>query len=381
MNAPDIKQRLDPSQLELREITWNSAKQLIAQKDLTEEERNTPQGAVLKTFLVNKEKVYPTNEIDLNFHRLSDEPLAMASGALGKGFKHANHAFGLFMPGSKRPEVVVYTQLRYTGARNNGDIPDYTKLPGSIDECRHYGGTKPQHPDTIIFYSISNTERAKFAGSLGQQLISRIAARLRGQDNAPFFDNDTAVPVLPEITTLTTLSPIPGFNKWLAQLSAEQLTPHERKTIGAHFGIDASTGLLKATNRAARKDSSDLNRTLEKLCLVYLNTTKPNGRGDEVEPINGVEKFHVAGNGALLANLHAADDLSSTGQNNALGLMANYLYEDEKSHAVRVESARKGNIPMSPHLHDMLRERQCEANGAGVVTPTASIPVAAHRGD
>lgn len=371
MNTPDVEQRLDPSQLELREITWNDAKKLIAQKDLNADE-NGPQSAVLNTFLVNKEKVYPTNENDLKFHRLSDERLAKPSGELGEGIKHANHAFGLFMPGSQRPEVVVYTQLRHTGAQNKTGITDFAKLPGSIDNCRYYGGSKPENPDTIIFYSISNTERGKFTGSLGQQLITRIAARLRGQADSPHFEKDRAVPVLPQITTMTTLSPIPGFNRWLAEIPAEQLTADERIVLGKYFTVDTATGLLKSNNKTPENPET-LNRTLKKLCLEYLNTTKPNGRGDGVEPINGVEKFHVAGNGALLANLHAADDPSFVGQRNALGMMANYLYEDAPRHAERVKSARSGIIPMSPHLQDLLHERQREAAEAGIRESKASV--------
>ncbi|MFO1242993.1 MAG: malonyl-CoA decarboxylase family protein [Rickettsiales bacterium] len=379
------KQNIDASQLELREITWDLAKQNISSQDLTENELSKiPRNEMdpdysLREFLVQKERVYPTNKEDLFFHRLSDVPMAESDhpSILSSNEQHANHAFGLFVPGSNRPEVVVYTQLRHTGARNEDGTTDYTKLPRGIDECRLYGGSKSKAADTIIFYSISATERTKFSGSLGQQLITRIAARLRGQTETPFFESDSAVPVLPEIKTLTTLSPVPGFNQWLAELPADQLTFNERRVLERHFTTDEETGLLKARNQSldnplTLKDSQELNETLKKLCLVYLNEMQPSKRGG-FQPINGVEDFHVARNGALLANIHAAEDKTSQGQRYALGMMVNYLYDDFQSHAERIKNARDGVIPMAPHLQDLYRERQIKAEHEGIVVPTTSV--------
>ncbi len=59
----------------------------------------------------------------------------------------------------------------------------------------------PEEADTAIFYSISNTQRGLQGISFGPFLIKQVVTELRQQ--------------LPNLKTFSTLSPLPGFRRWL----------------------------------------------------------------------------------------------------------------------------------------------------------------------
>ena len=64
----------------------------------------------------------------------------------------------------------------------------------------------PAHADTAIFYSISNCQAGLAGISFGNFLIKRVVEELSGE-----FRN---------LKTFATLSPIPGFRRWLDPLLA-----------------------------------------------------------------------------------------------------------------------------------------------------------------
>ena len=61
--------------------------------------------------------------------------------------------------------------------------------------------------DTAVFYSISNCQRGLVGISFGNFLIKQVVHELAVE--------------MPELRTFATLSPIPGFRKWLARAAAE----------------------------------------------------------------------------------------------------------------------------------------------------------------
>lgn len=373
---------LDISQLQLREITRDDAALIIPERDL-EGIRADQRAALgndrsLGNFLSVMEQVYPTAKDYLTQHRLAPKEHA--------GDKHyANHAYGLFMPGSDRPEVVVYTQLTQSKAQQENGSWDYQKLPNGIDICRDYDGRPEENPNTMIFFSISNMARTKANGSLGKELITRIGARVQGDEKSEHFANDNAVPVMPEVRTLTTLSPITGFNQWLYRLVNDSgsknnlLLPHEIKQLEANFKNGEGELLVpkpEIGNEWLR--DSELKTVMEKLCVAYLNSVKtppkPKAK-DQLVLANDAENFHVAGNGALLANLHFGEDTSDKGMENALGMMANFLYDDPERLKARAPFARNYlAVPMAPHLSRMLAERDQEVRSLGHRARLAANP-------
>ena len=147
--------------------------------------------------------------------------------------------------------------------------------------------------DTVVFYSISNCHRGLAGVSFGNFLIKQVVQEVLQEH--------------PEIRTFVTLSPIPGFRKWLqsADLSALVDEPHVeavRQPIGRAVATEVRDALMK-------------------LCAHYLVNEK-SGRLAR----DPVARFHL-GNGARLHRLHWAADLSEKGKQQSAGMMVNYLYD------------------------------------------------------
>ncbi|GAA4219548.1 malonyl-CoA decarboxylase [Sagittula marina] len=133
-----------------------------------------------------------------------------------------------------------------------------------------------EQADTAVFYSISNCQAGLAGISFGNSLIKQVAADLSM--------------ALPGLKSFVTLSPLPGFARWL---EAEGLEP----------------------------DAGD-DTQLRRLAARYLTRGK---RGDG-QPLDPVARFHL-GNGAQVHALHAGADTSEKGQKQSLGVMVNYLYD------------------------------------------------------
>lgn len=135
---------------------------------------------------------------------------------------------------------------------------------------------RAEEADTAVFYSISNCQPGLAGISFGNSLIKQVAADLSQE--------------LPELRTFVTLSPLPGFAKWLAETA-----------------IDASTA----------------DGTLLCACAAhYLVHVKDRGG----MPVDPVARFHL-GNGAIVHQVHADADTSAKGKRQSAGVMVNYLYD------------------------------------------------------
>ena len=95
---------------------------------------------------------------------------------------------------------------------------------------------------------------------------------------------------LPQIKTFVTLSPIPGFVKW-----------------------------LRETNQL---DNSSNPQTLVPLAAHYLLVAKHRTG----QPLDPVARFHL-NNGALVEAVHADADISANGLAQSCGVMVNYRYD------------------------------------------------------
>jgi malonyl-CoA decarboxylase len=151
-------------------------------------------------------------------------------------------------------------------------------IPGSVQRLLDDAAEAldPETADTAVFYSISNCQAGLAGISFGQSLIKQVAADLSGD--------------LPGLRTFVTLSPVPGFVKWLA---------------GEDIPYRQGDG-----------------PSLRKLAALYLTTAKrPDGL-----PLDPVARFHLA-NGAQLHAVHANADTSANGRRQSEGVMVNYLYD------------------------------------------------------
>ena len=164
------------------------------------------------------------------------------------------------------------------------------------------------------FYSISNCQPGLKGVSLGNFLIKRVAEELRRE--------------LPQLKTFCTLSPMPGFARWLragapceglARPRAERLAA-ARSTLLAACGADLGRLASAATLQGLGVEAS---QALLRVGAFYLCFNAAAAGGDPVA------RFHLD-NGARLERLNALGDLSAKGVAESFGLMVNYLYDLDK---------------------------------------------------
>jgi malonyl-CoA decarboxylase len=164
-----------------------------------------------------------------------------------------------------------------------------------------------------VFYSISNCQPGLRGVSLGNFLIKRVAEQLKTE--------------FPSIKTFCTLSPIPGFVRWLdsdAEATAARLKPQLREKWEAarkelKLGRSRMVERLEQDWHPWRTSDQDRDALLA-LASIYLREFSAAEDGDSVA------KFHL-NNGARLQRINWAADLSRNGLKQACGLMVNYLYD------------------------------------------------------
>lgn len=154
----------------------------------------------------------------------------------------------------------------------------------------------PSSASTAIFYSISNTQAGLSGISLGNFLIKRVVEKLSQEFKS--------------IKAYATLSPIPGFTKWLKNQDITLLGKLNIKQSSAEILESAKT------NVECEK------QCLLKLCAHYLLKVK-NNSGGAYDP---VAHFHLS-NGASIKQLNWMADTSEKGISQSAGMMVNYLYE------------------------------------------------------
>jgi len=185
--------------------------------------------------------------------------------------------------------------------------------------------TDPASANCAIFYSITNCQEGLRGVSFGNLLIKQVAEDL-GRE-------------FPRLKTFATLSPIPGFRKWLGALAKEKADVRvllARLDSGRWFDDHAV--------------AADMQRQLVRLCAHYLVRAKQ-GR----DPLDPVARFHL-GNGARLERLNWLGDISEMGMRRSAGLMVNYVYrldDVERNHEVY---ARDRHIVASRRFEVLARE-------------------------
>jgi len=183
----------------------------------------------------------------------------------------------------------------------------------------------PRQADTAIFYSISNAQAGLAGISFGDFLIKRVVGALAAD--------------LPNLKTFATLSPIPGFRRWMTSApdeAAETVVSDEERdaltsalrSAGADVADDqASLALIEAAlaiedwhrNEAL---TAALEAPLSRMAADYLFERKrPDGRA-----LDPVAHFHLS-NGARMERLNWLGDVSQNGLRQSAGMMINYLYK------------------------------------------------------
>ncbi|MFQ3623835.1 MAG: malonyl-CoA decarboxylase family protein, partial [Acetobacteraceae bacterium] len=209
----------------------------------------------------------------------------------------------------------------------------------------------PAAADTAIFYSISNCQQGLAGISFGNFLIKQVVDRLSR--------------TLPNLRTFATLSPIPGFRRWIeakqaegeALLSAEESAALDG-ALGARPGVAAGeageTPLARLLARRGWHRDAALAETarpmLMRLCARYL-LAESGRRGRALDP---VAHFHLT-NGARAERLNWLADTSEKGLRESAGLMVNYLYDRDAIEANHERYVGEGGRAASTALRRLAR--------------------------
>lgn len=200
--------------------------------------------------------------------------------------------FGFFHP-ALPDEPLIFVEVALTRGLA-GEIHTLIETAPSDDE--------DAKPDTAIFYSISNCQTGLAGISFGNFLIKQVADAVQNE--------------FPNITQFATLSPIPGFRKWL-----DETLVHDTPDGLSEDDIDLLNRSDWRENELIRQP---LKPALMSLCARYLLDEKHKGR-----PLDPVARFHL-GNGASVERLNWSADLSEKGIEQSAGMMVNYLYDSDQ---------------------------------------------------
>jgi len=262
--------------LELRRIDWNSPASLLEKLIRYEAVHRIESWEDLKNRLDSDRRCYAF------FHpRMPDEPLIFVEIALVRGL--AGSVQALLDPAAE-----------------------------PLD---------PAAADAAIFYSINNCQRGLDGIAFGNFLIKRVVEVLGAEFR--------------EIKTFATLSPVPGFAKWLAEREqagdAALVPPEEAKALREAAGAaPEASGLAALSLLLARRDwlanaagVRALEPTMVRLCARYLAVE---GGRDPKRARDPVAHFHLS-NGARIERVNWRADTSAKGLRESCGLMVNYLYD------------------------------------------------------
>ncbi|MGO7368475.1 malonyl-CoA decarboxylase [Rhizobium ruizarguesonis] len=250
--------------------------------------------------------------------------------------------FAFFHPRlADEPLVFVEVALTRSVPSAIGDVLDEGREQINADEAT-----------TAVFYSISNCQDGLRGISFGNFLIKQVVEDLRRD--------------LPGLKNFVTLSPVPGFARWLAKA---------RASAADRFLSEAARETLMSLDDRKWPDNGKTATEVERVLLplaagYFLVARTPEGR-----PVDPVARFHL-GNGARLERLNFLGDRSIKAMQQAHGLMVNYLYKLDDIVANHEALAQRGEVIASPAVKSLLNqndESRSGGNGQQGSRPFAQI--------
>jgi malonyl-CoA decarboxylase len=177
--------------------------------------------------------------------------------------------------------------------------------------------------DTAIFYSISNCQDGLRGVAFGNLLIKQVVEELKVE--------------FPQLKRFSTLSPVPGFRRWLGSRLANASDPDAALLPQLESGDWWSDPT----------QSEKLRAPLLRLCARYL-TRQPSIRVDPVA------RFHL-GNGARLERINWLGNSAPRGIQESFGIMVNYLYDRDTINDNHEAFVRNGTVARSPEVDALLQ--------------------------
>jgi malonyl-CoA decarboxylase len=185
----------------------------------------------------------------------------------------------------------------------------------------------PDKAKVAVFYSISNCQKGLAGITFGNFLSKQVVEELRRDFSG--------------LETFVTLSPVPGFLRWLERADLSGLSVADRQLI-ARLRSSEWHGEAGLPER--------MRKLIEPLAAMYFLVAK-RADGRPADPVAG---FHL-GNGARLERMNWLGDLSEKAMRDSAGLMVNYLYDlgdIEKNHEA---FAATFEVAASPAVRKLLK--------------------------
>ncbi|MFE9388632.1 malonyl-CoA decarboxylase domain-containing protein [Streptomyces sp. NPDC006784] len=176
-------------------------------------------------------------------------------------------------------------------------------MPDSIAPLLEPGPVlDPAHADTAALYSINNALEGLAGVSFGSFLIKQVIEDVGEQ--------------LPQLRQFATLSPVPGFRRWLTEQAGREA---ELRTLLAE---------LEAAERRADPAPPDAGGTRSRLLPVLARYIALE-RHEDGRPLDPVARFHL-GNGAAAWQANWPANNAPEAWRQSFGAMVNYRYEPEQ---------------------------------------------------
>jgi len=201
--------------------------------------------------------------------------------------------YGFFHP-QMADDPLIFVEVALTNTVPSAIAPIISPDRAAVD---------PRQAKCAIFYSISNCQEGLRGIPFGNFLIKQVVGLLKDE--------------LPLLQQFATLSPVPGFAKWLAR---------------EHDGPVPQGDELR------------------RLAAEFITTARDR-RGQVQDPVG---RFHL-GNGARLEAIHAEGDLSAKGMREAHGVMVNYCYDLGAIEANHVRLFELGEVAVSSGVQDLIK--------------------------
>ncbi|MGW2886835.1 AMP-binding protein [Streptomyces griseoruber] len=184
----------------------------------------------------------------------------------------------------------------------------------------------PSETDTAALYSINNALDGLVGVSFGSFLIKQVIEQVGEQ--------------LPHLAQFVTLSPIPGFRRWLGE-QAEQ-----------DADLRLLLGQVDAAGEPADLSAEDIERIRPRL-LPALARYIAVERRDDGRPLDPVARFHL-GNGATAWRLNWPANPSPEAWRQSFGAMINYRYEPGRLERRHEDFVRHRTVALGRPLRDVL---------------------------
>ncbi len=220
----------------------------------------------------------------------------------------------------------------------------------------------PAEADTAIFYSINNCQRGLDGISFGNFLIKRVVALMQVEQR--------------NIRHFSTLSPIPGFTRWLTgQLAAGDALLVEAEEAAALRLLAPANPALPAPGEPVAATEETPVQTLSRLlarrgwlreealaramepimlraCARYL--LNESAKGNARRARDPVGHFHLS-NGARVERVNWKGDTSEKGVKESYALMVNYLYDPARIEEYHEDYAGEGKRAAASAIRKLAR--------------------------